>query len=116
MDWEAKRRRRKDVADRAAYKDLMHSYCRVMGCGGTPAAAAGKGLDRLYCRKHADHRERHGSYFTPSYTAAQLAPYRKGAESWLRANKGDHAVQLSTRAIDGLYRRAGPFVEAFRLL
>src|SRR5207249_1890867 len=63
MDWEAKRRRKQDVADRAAYKDSMYSYCRVIGCGRMPTAAAGKGLDRLYCRKHADHFERHGSYF-----------------------------------------------------
>ena len=115
MDIEVKRRRRKDVANRAAYKDSMYSYCRVIGCRGTPTAAAGKGLDRLYCRKHADHHERHGSYFKRSYTAAELAPYRKAAETWLRANKTDHAVQLAIRAVEGLYRRAGHHVEAFRL-
>ena len=88
MDWEVKRRQRKEVADRAAYKDLMYSYCRVIGCHGTPTAAAGKGLNRMYCRKHADHCERHGSYFTPSYTATQLAPYRKAAESMATGEQG----------------------------
>lgn len=69
----------------------------------------------MYCRRHADHHERHGSYTKTSYTATQLRPYRKAAESWLRANESERAVQLAVRAVEGLYGRAGPHVEAFRL-
>ena len=115
MNHDLRRRRRQDVAARAAYPDTMYSYCRVMGCGRPPTAALGKGLDRMYCRRHADHHERHGSYYKSSYTAAQLQPYRKAAASWLRANRNERVVQLAVRAVEGLYRRAGPHVEAFRL-
>src|SRR5437899_985611 len=107
MNWEVKRRRRKDVTDRAAFKDLMYERCRIIGCRGTTTAAAGKGLDRLYCRRHADHFERHGSYLNPSYTAKQLAPYRKSAASWLRTQIEDRAVQLAIHAVQRHYIGAG---------
>jgi hypothetical protein len=115
MNYDAKRRRRKDVAERAAYKDMMYSYCRIIGCGGTPTAAAGKGLDRVYCRRHADHFERHGSYTKSSYTAAQLASHRNAALAWLQARSEDRRIQLAVMGVEGLYRRAGPLVEVFRL-
>ena len=115
MDWEKKHHRKLDVATRAAYKDSMYSRCRIIGCGKPTTAGAGKGLDRMYCRKHADHFERHGSYTKCSYTAAELAPHRKAAQRWLQAHQGDPMIQLAIRAVEGLYRRAGPHVEAFRL-
>jgi hypothetical protein len=115
MNYDTKRRRKQDVIERAAYKDSMYSYCRIVGCGRTPTAAAGKGLDRLYCRRHADHFERRGSYTNRSYTAAQLAPHRKAAERWLAEHRGDQQVELAVRAIERFYRDAGPHVEAFRL-
>ena len=115
MDWDKRKRRNSDVMERAAREDSMYSYCRIFGCGKMTTAGAGKGLDRMYCRKHADHYERHGSYTKGSYTATQLEPYRRTARAWLRAHKGDREVQLAIRAVEGLYRRAGPHVEAFRL-
>ena len=115
MDWQKKKARKQDVASRAASAETMWSRCRIIGCGNPTTAGERKGLNRMYCRKHEDHFERHGSYTKPSYTAAQLAPYRKAARSWLRAHEEDLEVQLAIRAVEGLYRRAGPFVEAFRL-
>lgn len=72
-------------------------------------------MDRRFCRSHADHLRRHGSPFKKSYTAAQLNPYRRAAIEWLIANKGDRYVQNAIQRVKGLYDRAGPFVEAFRL-
>ena len=115
MDWQKKKSRKQDVAARAARAETMWSRCRIIGCGKPTTAGERKGLNRMYCRSHEDHFERHGSYTKPSYTAAQLAPYRKAARSWLRAHRNDLEVQLAIRAVEGLYRRAGPFVEAFRL-
>jgi len=69
----------------------------------------------MYCRRHEDHHERHGSYVKRSYTAGELGPYRKTAQKWLQAHEAERSVQLAIRAVEGLYRRAGPFVEAFRL-
>jgi hypothetical protein len=92
----------------------MYSYCRIIGCSGTPTAAEGKGLDRLYCRKHADHFERHGSYHQPSYTAAQLASHRKSAKAWLKENFESREVQLAIHAVQRRMREV-PHVEAFRL-
>jgi hypothetical protein len=115
MDWEAKRRRKQDVAARAANAETMWSRCRIIGCGNRTTAGERKGLNRMYCRKHEDHFERHGSYVKPSYTASELEPYRKAAKSWLQAHGDDKRVQLAIRGIEGLYRRAGQHVEAFRL-
>jgi hypothetical protein len=115
MDYEKRSRRKRDVAERAAYRDSMYSCCRIIGCSKPTTAAAGTGLDRLYCRSHGDHFDRHGSYTKRSYTAVDLRPHRKAAESWLQAHQDDRRVQLSVLAVEGLYRRAGPVVEAFRL-
>ena len=115
MDWQKRKQRKQDVAARAARAETMWTRCRVFDCRKPTTAGERKGLNRMYCRKHEDHFERHGSYTKPSYTAAQLAPYRKAAKSWLRAHGEDLEVQLAIRAVEGLYRRAGLFVEAFRL-
>lgn len=115
MTSDQNRKRRADVGRRARTKDVFYSSCRIIGCGNPTTAGAGKGLNRLYCKKHEDHYERHGSYVKRSYSAVELEPYRKAARKWLRENMDDHAVALSIRAVEGLYRRAGPHVEAFRL-
>lgn len=115
MDWEAKSRRRRDVAVRATHAETMWMKCRIIGCGEPTTAGEQKGLNRMYCRKHEDRFERHGSYIKVSYTAAQLQPHRMAAESWLQAHEEDFEVQLARRAVESLYGRAGPFVEAFRL-
>ncbi len=115
MDWQKKKARKQDVAARAARAETMWPRCRVFDCGNRTTAGERKGLNRMYCRNHEDHFERHGSYTKHSYTAAEFAPYRKSAESWLHANEGDPVVQRGILAVEGLYRGAGPHVEAFRL-
>jgi hypothetical protein len=115
MDFEKRRQRKADISRRARNTETMWSRCRVFECGRPTTAAARKGLNRMYCRAHEDHFERHGSFTKGSYTAAQLAPHRRTAEAWLRAHRDRREVQLAIRAVEGLYGRAGAFVEAFRL-
>lgn len=115
MGWQRQKARKQDVASRAGRAETMWPRCRIIGCGKPTTAGERKGLNRMYCRSHEDHYERHGSYIKPSYTATHLAPFRKAAKSWLQANQGDPRVRLAIRAVEGLYYRAGPFVEAFRL-
>jgi hypothetical protein len=115
MDWEARKRRKADIVRRAGATETMWSHCRIIGCGKPPTAKAGKGVNRMYCRAHEDHFERHGSYTKGSYTAAQLAEPRLFASAWLKDHVGDMEVQLSTRAVEALYATSGRPVEAFRL-
>ena len=87
MNIEQRRQRKADIAKRAKAIDHMNTYCRIFGCGNPTTAHTNSGLNRMYCRKHADHFERHGSYTKGSYRAADLAPHRKSAIDWLKANK-----------------------------
>jgi len=87
----------------------------MFGCGRPTTAAARKGLNRLYCRRHEDHFERHGSYVKRSYGAGELRPYRVRAMRWLQANCDDQSVRHAANAIQRLYGSAGALIEAFRL-
>jgi len=108
-------RRKEDVKRRAAQPNHMFAYCRAIGCRKPARAGTDDGLDRRFCRAHADHLQRHGSPFKKSYAAAQLNPYRRAAVEWLMANEHDRYVRNAIQRVKGLYDRAGPFVEAFRL-
>ena len=114
-DHERRRRRRAEVKTRAERPNHMYGYCRVIGCGKPACAGTSDGLDEKYCRSHAEHRQRHGSVFKGSYTAAQLNPYRRAALEWLLAHEEDRWVSNALQRVHGLYRSAGPHVEAFRL-
>ena len=93
----------------------MFSRCRVFGCDKPARAGTDDGLDTRFCRSHADHYARHGSPYKRSYTAKEIAPYRKAALTWLEANEGDMWVRNAVDRVETLYRTAGPHVEAFRL-
>ncbi len=114
-NWVRKRERKAEVKSRAAEPSSMFSRCRVIGCGKPARAGTEDGLDTRFCRQHADHYSRHGSPYKSSYTAKELAPYRKAAESWLEANAEDKWVRNAIDRVETLYRAAGPHVEAFRL-
>lgn len=114
-DWEGRSRRKREVKDRAAQPNHMHSYCRVIGCGKPARAGTADGLDTRFCRPHAEHLQRHGSAYKASYPAAALAPYRRAALAWLMANVALPWVKNAVERVEGLYRQAGPHVEAFRL-
>jgi hypothetical protein len=93
----------------------MFSRCRVIGCGKPARAGTDDGLDTRFCRSHADHYSRHGSPYKRSYTAKDIAPYRKAAIAWLVANEGNIWVRNAVDRVETLYQTAGPHVEAFRL-
>lgn len=93
----------------------MFKDCRVYGCHRPARAGTQDGLDSRFCRSHSDHHARHGSPYKGSYGASELAPYRRQAMEWLEANKDDRFVCNAIDRVRGLYDRAGPHVEAFRL-
>lgn len=93
----------------------MFSRCRVADCSKPARAGTEDGLDTRFCRSHADHYARHGSPYKGSYTANEIAPYRKAALAWLVANHEDRWVRNAVDRVTTLYRVAGPHVEAFRL-
>lgn len=104
-----------DVKFRAKQPNYMFSYCRVIHCGQPARAGTADGLDRLYCRRHADHYQRHGSPIKPSYPAKVLNPYRQAALVWILEHEDDFWVKDAVGKVQGLYQRSGPQVEAFRL-
>ena len=114
-NWNSRKKRRADVNRRASKADPMYSYCRAIGCSQPARAGTGDGLDRRYCRRHADHHQRHGSPFVGSYRADVVNPYRRAALEWLLLHLDDFWVQHAIRSVQDLYRRAGRFEEAFRL-
>ncbi len=108
--------RARSVATRAKAPDRsVRSYCTIPDCGRLTSAAAGKGLNTRFCRKHEDYYERHGSPYRGSYAAAQINPYRRAAFEWLTDNAGEPLVKSAIAGVEGLYRSAGPAIEAFRL-
>lgn len=115
MSVEKRRKRKREVAARAATPDPTSTYCRVVGCKNPTRAAAGKGLNRRFCRAHEDHHQRHGSPYRGSYGADWLNPYRRAAFDWLTENAENTWVKNAIAGVQGLYQKAGPAVEAFRL-
>lgn len=103
------------MVQRANTPNHMYSRCRIIGCPHPTTAGTNSGLNRLYCRRHEDHFERHGSYTKASYRADYLKPYRKAAQRWLETNAENPVVQHASASIESLYRNAGPSIEAFRL-
>jgi hypothetical protein len=103
------------LIQRVSNPNHMYSYCRVIGCPNSASAGTTEGLNHLYCRKHEDFYERHGSYTKRSYTASEINPYRKVALTWLKAHKDDITVKLAIKGVESLYRNAGVHIEAFRL-
>jgi len=93
----------------------MFRHCRVIGCNKPARAGTEDGLDTYFCRTHSDHYARHGSPYRRSYTAKEIAPFRKAAMAWLEANEGDMWVRNAVDRVEGLYRAAGAYLEAFRL-
>ena len=114
VDPERRRRRKQDVAERASAVSLTH-HCGVQGCRNLTRASAGQGLNDRYCKAHEEHHQSHGSAFRGSYGADWLDPFRRAAFDWLTANAEDPWVKRAIAGVDGLYRTAGPVVEAYRL-
>lgn len=115
INWTKRRERKNEVKARAAEPSAMFTRCRVIGCGKPARAGTEYGLDTRFCRHHADHYSRHGSPYKRSYTGKELAPHRRIAMAWLKANANDQWVRSAADHVETLYQAAGPHVEAFRL-
>lgn len=112
---ERRRRRIDDVKRRAASPTADYPRCRIIGCPEQTRGFAGRGLSQLYCKKHEEHRQRHGSYLKRSYTGPKLAPYRRAAEKWIKANKSLPRLAIAVERVRTLMENAGAREEAFRL-
>lgn len=80
------RRQKVEAIKRSAHRPaaLEPTRCAIPGCTSPTQASAGRGLSKTHCRIHVQHRNRHGSYWKGTYTAAHLTPYREAAEARLR--------------------------------
>lgn len=106
---------RGSIQKRVAGQAKDNRGCAVLGCGRLTAASEGTGLHAAYCRAHAEHFRRHGSYSKPSYTAAQLEPHRGRALAWLRQHRSSAAVCQAVERVTTLYQRAGSRPSVFSL-
>lgn len=109
------RSQKPDVKSRAQQPNHMYSYCRIIGCAQPARAGTTNGLDQKYCRKHADHFNRHGRHTKTSYKAAELKPFRQVVRKWLSVHREAFMVANACQRIETLYRAGGTFEEAFRL-
>jgi hypothetical protein len=102
-----KRQRRKlALYDRLA-PDVDADTCPIPGCGRPSQARVGSGLSVSWCRYHVQFRNRHGSYWKGTYSAAELRPYRKAAERYIKAHSDDFWIAAALRALRNLMNRAG---------
>lgn len=108
-------KRRESIRARVTNPEGAYPRCLVPGCREPTLAFARKGLSRHYCRRHAEHYRRHGSYAKSSYPARELNPYRGAAYTWLQAHADAPAVGEAIDRVRTLYWRAGRPEEAFRL-
>jgi hypothetical protein len=81
--------------------------CPVIGCQRLTQRSGGSGLSEIYCKQHVEFRRRHGSSWKKSYSAAQLAPYRKAAHKWLKDHATDPNVTRVIGALDALIVDSG---------
>jgi hypothetical protein len=58
--------------------------CSIPGCGRRTMLATGDGLAAFHCKRHVEHRARHGSHWHRSYRADELKPYLAAATSYIR--------------------------------
>jgi hypothetical protein len=79
-------------------------------------SAAGLGLAAFHCRKHVEHKARHGSHWHGTYSAAELKPYVAAATSYIRPRaQSDRFIKHALNAIALLLEEAGPTEIATRL-
>lgn len=103
------------LLSRLQTNSIMQSHCRILGCQQLTSASEGDGFNQRFCRRHEDFYERHGSYYSASYTAQQIAPYVQSARKWLTLNQDNPTVHRAILNIKRLYSDAGQHIEAFRL-
>nr|WP_245003588.1 hypothetical protein [Bradyrhizobium liaoningense] len=90
--------------------------CVNLGCGRPTMKAAMEGLAPHHCRRCTERRQRHGSYFLSTYTAAELKPYLTAATSYVRLwAANDKFISAAIAATQSALEQAGPVEIATRL-
>lgn len=82
--------------------------CAIFGCGRPTQAREGKGLSATHCRYHVQWKNRHGSYWKGTYSAAELRPYRLAADRYLRAHAADFWIAAALNGLRATLDGAGP--------
>ena len=82
--------------------------CAIFGCGRPPQARAGRGLSLYHCRYHVQKKNRHGSFWKGTYSAAELRDYRRAAERYLKAHADDRWIAAALTALRATLDGAGP--------
>ncbi|TWI71976.1 hypothetical protein IQ16_02650 [Bradyrhizobium huanghuaihaiense] len=86
------------------------------GLWATTMKAAKKGLAPHHCRSHTEHRQRHGSYWLSTYTAAELKPYLTAATAYLQLRAAnDKFISAAINSTRFALEQAGPAEIATRL-
>lgn len=68
----------------AASRSNSTDRCSVPGCRQPTMRSAGIGLAFFHCKRHVEHKARHGSHWHRSYRAGELKPYLAAATSYIR--------------------------------
>lgn len=78
--------------------------------------AQGIGLAAFHCRKHVEHKARHGSHWHGTYSAAELKPYLAAATLYVRLRaESDRFIKAALQSIALLLEESGPTEIATRL-
>ncbi len=90
--------------------------CTIPGCRNPTMRNQATGLAAFHCRKHVEHKARHGSHWHGTYNAAELKPYIVAATSYVRLQaESDQFIKAALSAIALLLEEAGPTEIATRL-
>jgi hypothetical protein len=77
--------------------------------------AAGQGLAAFHCKRHVEHKARHGSHWHRSYRAGELKPYLSAATSYIRPRlETDPEVRVAVARLTSLLEQS-PYEIATRL-
>lgn len=105
-----KRLRRKAELHARTVMRADHAFplCPIPGCGRPPQARAGRGFSLTHCRFHIQAKNRHGSFWKKTYSAATLRPYRRAAERFIKTNPQDFWIVAAQNALRNLMADSGP--------
>lgn len=116
------KRRRAILNDRLNASSLNHlSYCTISDpytgqpCGRPTSRAARSGLSAFVCSYHQQHKQRHGSHWCKSPSAASLQGYVTAALRIISANQEAPFVAAALSGLSALMASAGPVEPATRL-
>lgn len=87
--------------------------CIAIGCHRLTQRSARNGLSDTLCKRHVEFVRRHGSHWRRSYLRAELEPYRKAAQRWLKDRRADPHIARVVAALDGLLDGSGKPNDAY---